>query len=66
MMSQVVRNAYLDDSKQQMTATADDVKTWSTSTPTGALSYYQLNDQIAKAKANNAIWIINSDLLQGG
>ena len=26
MMSQVVRNAYLDDSKQQMTATADDVE----------------------------------------
>ena len=64
MMSQVVRNAYLDDSKQQMTATADDVENLVNLYSKGVLSFSQLNEQIAaKAKAdNNAIWVINSNL----
>ena len=64
MMSQVVRNAYLDDSKQQMTATADDVENFVNLYSKGVLSFSQLNEQIAaKAKAdNNAIWVINSNL----
>ncbi|MEG2361139.1 MAG: ATP-binding protein [Christensenella sp.] len=62
MMSQIVRNAYIDDSKQQSTALADDVENLMNLFANGALSFPQLSEQItAKARSyGNAIWIIDS------
>lgn len=62
MMSQVVRNAYLDDSKQQMTSTADDVENLVVLFANGSISFADLSIQVA-AKAqlySNSIWIIDS------
>ncbi|MEG2188216.1 MAG: HAMP domain-containing protein, partial [Christensenella sp.] len=62
MMSQILRNAYIDDSKQQSTALADDVENLMNLFANGALSFPQLSEQItAKARSyGNAIWIIDS------
>ncbi len=62
MMSQVVRNAYLNDSKQQMTSTADDVEDIVLLFANGMLSYPELEERITeKAKLySNSIWIIDS------
>lgn len=62
MMSQVVRNAYLNDSKQQMTSTADDVEDVVLLFANGLLSYPELEERITeKAKLySNSIWIIDS------
>ena len=62
MMSQVVRNAYLEDSKQQMTSTADDVENLVVFFANGSISFSDLSLQVA-AKAQlygNSIWIIDS------
>ena len=63
MMSQVIRSAYLDDSEQQMLATAEDVQSWVSFYVNNSLSMDQITGQIfVKASTNQyAIWIVNSD-----
>ena len=48
MMSQVIRSAYLDDSEQQMLATAEDVQSWVSFYVNNSLSMDQILSLIHK------------------
>ncbi|BDF59340.1 two-component sensor histidine kinase [Christensenellaceae bacterium] len=63
MMSWVVRNAYLDDSEQQMLSVANDVDTLLSFYKSNYLTFNQMAAQIlVKAETNkDVIWIVNSD-----
>lgn len=63
MMSWVVRNAYLDDSEQQMLSVANDVDTLLSFYKSNYLTFNQMAAQILmKAETNkDVIWIVNSD-----
>ncbi|WP_066644579.1 ATP-binding protein [Christensenella timonensis] len=63
MMSWVVRNAYLDDSEQQMLGIAGDVETLLSFYRSNYMTFNQMAAQIlVKAETNkDVIWIVDSD-----